>query len=256
MEKSKLFMLPNQIILDKEIGYSAKKIAAVLYCHKSSKGIYTKSLAQLSQLAHQSVPTVRKSLKKLEKAGYISSQRNYTYARGLKRIVYSQTTYCCLITCDKSFTRIPQSLLTLDIKPTTFSVVLYILFQMGNSGRAWPKISQIGTALNICRASVCRALAAIRAAGILMIQHCIKQNKAYTSNSYFCQYSTQQPIATLRDTAVFYVKKKSPLESNCVPVAGIKYVISILGDKCKTLTHKAWTYFKNVQSHFLQTKHT
>lgn len=187
----KSFKFPNVIIFDADLTPSAKLAAAVIFRNRNCLGTYRKSLDGIARDSGLSVPTVRKALKLLEQKGYISHQRNYTCSKELNRMVYDQTTYHCSLDFSGGFTMIPCDLLDFDLTPSFFAVALLIFQQMGNKNRAWPKINDIAKALNIGRATVCRALAAIRSLGVLLVQHCIKKSGAYTSNSYHRLFRTK-----------------------------------------------------------------
>ena len=179
------FKMPNAIITNHAINYSTKRVAAVLFCHSTRTGMYRKSLAGLAELSRLSIPTVRKALADLERAGYINRKKCYVYDDVLKRSIYTQTEYSCQITYQGSFTFIPRSLLTKELTPATFAVSLFLYQQMGNDHRAWPSIAKIGSMLDMGIASVCRALATIRNVGIFFVQHCKKVNCSFSHNSYF-----------------------------------------------------------------------
>jgi len=182
--KKPKFKLPNKLITDYRLSYSARRLGAVIYSRRNALGAYRKSLEGLARLSRLSVPTVQKAVAQLEQAGYISHKRNYVYDYDLKRVVYAQNTYLCSLDYSGGFTLIPHSLLEKRLTPAAFTVSLYIFQQMGNSDRAWPKIRDIITALTSGRATVCRALAAIRTMGVMLVLRCKKRNRAYTSNSY------------------------------------------------------------------------
>jgi len=193
--KKPKFKLPNSLITDYRLSYSARRLGAVLYSRRNALGAYRKSLKGLAKLSQLSVPTVRKAVAQLEQAGYISHKRNYVYDHDLKRVVYAQNTYLCSLEYPSGFTLVPHSLLEKRLTPATFTVALYIFQQMGNCGRAWPKISDIITALTSGHATVCRALAAIRSMGVMLVRHCIKRNRVYTSNSYYPLNGNQNTVS-------------------------------------------------------------
>ena len=189
--KIKSFKFPNEIVFDTDLTPSAKLAAAVIFRNRNCLGTYHKSLEGIARDSGLSVPTVRTALKLLERKGYISHKKNYTYSKELNRMVYSQTTYHCSLDFSGGFTMIPCDLLDFDLTPSYFAVTLLLFQQMGNKNRAWPKINDIAKALNIGRATVCRALAAIRSLGVLLVRHCIKKSGAYTSNSYHRLFRTK-----------------------------------------------------------------
>jgi Transcriptional regulators len=185
MKKFGKFKMPNAAITDNSFSYSAKRVAAVLFCHCNRLGAYRKSLDGLSDLCQLSVPTVRKAVAELEAAGFISRRKCYVHDDVQNRPIYAQTEYCCNLSYRGGYTLIPRSLLSKELTPAAFTVSLFIFHQMGNLGRAFPSITYIGSALAMSRSTVCRALAAVKSAYLFLVQLCRKRDKSFANNSYF-----------------------------------------------------------------------
>jgi Transcriptional regulators len=185
MKKFGKFKMPNAAITDKRFSYSTKRVAAVLFCHCNRLGTYRKSFEGLADLCQLSVPTVRKAVAELEEAGFIGRRKCYVHDDVLNRPIFSQTEYSCNLAYQGGYTMIPRSLLTKALTPATFAVALFIFHQMGNRGRAFPSITRIGSVLAMGRSTVCRALVAIKAAYLFLVQRCRKNNNTLANNSYF-----------------------------------------------------------------------
>ena len=185
MKKFGKFKMPNAAITDNSFSYSAKRVAAVLFCHCNRLGTYRKSLDGLADLCKLSVPTVRKAVAELEAAGFISRRKCYVHDDVQNRPIYAQTEYCCNLSYRGGYTLIPRSLLSKELTPAAFTVSLFLFCQMGNRGRAFPSIGRISAALVMARSTVCRALAAVKAAYLFLVQLCRKRDKSFGNNSYF-----------------------------------------------------------------------
>lgn len=185
MKKLQSFKLPNRLICDDTLSYSARRVGAVLYSRRNRFGFCHKGLILLAKYAHCSVSTVRKAAQELMSAGYITSYHNRRYSEQLGRVVYARNTYVCELSFRGGFTMIPRSIMSWNVTAGTFSVGLFLCYQAGNGTRAFPSLRKIGKMLGMSHATVCRAVAALKKVGGILVQACIKVNRAFSNNSYY-----------------------------------------------------------------------
>lgn len=254
------FKVPNALITDKALPYSAKQVGVFLYRSHNRFGAYRKSLEGISTACGLTVPTVRKAMSILEQQGYITRERGYRYAEDLHRTVYGQTVYHCVMGYSDGFTMIPCSIFDHSFTPATFTAILYIFMLMGNTHRAWPKIDAIAAALDMGRATVCRAFSAIRRVGLLLIQHCIKRNGKYTSNSFYRLRSAAQ---TMIASSLPYADEHRSEGSGGSGHAAAGVVSSFLMSATDAIFNAVSGFWDRVRlslfrvgSHFFQTKRT
>ena len=149
MKKFRSFKLPNPLICDDTLSYSARRVGTVLYGHRNHFGLCHKSQDLLAKYAHCSADTVRKALEELERAGYITRYRNHKYSVELGRVVYDRNTYVCDLAFRGGFTMVPRHILDWDLTPGAFSVCLFLCLQAGNGTRAFPSLRKIGGMLGM-----------------------------------------------------------------------------------------------------------
>lgn len=179
------YKVPNRLILDGSLSFSARRMGAVLYGHRNPLGACRKSLNRLAALASCTVSTARKALEELESSGYITRCRHYRYDEKQRRLVYDQYTYHCDLRFDGGYTLIPRNLFGYELKNSAFVLCLYLYLRAGNGTRAFPSLNRTSRELWMAISTVCRALKALTGAGIILAQICIKANRAHSNNSYF-----------------------------------------------------------------------
>ena len=179
------FKVPNRLIMDFSLSFSARRMGAVLFSRRNHLGACRRSQASLAKLAGCSVTTARKALQELEDAGYITRSQNHRYNETLGRLVYDQYTYHCDLRFHGGFTLVPWNLFGHPLKSSAFVLCLYLYLQAGNKYRAFPSLNLICKDLGIGKATVCRALRELRDIGRIYSEFCIKMNHAYSRNSYY-----------------------------------------------------------------------
>ena len=179
------FKVPNRLIMDFSLSFSARRMGAVLFSRRNHLGACRRSQASLAKLAECSVTTARKALQELEDAGYITRSQNHRYNETLGRLVYDQYTYHCDLRFHGGFTLVPWNLFGHPLKSSAFVLCLYLYLQAGNKYRAFPSLNLICKDLGIGKATVCRALRELRDIGRIYSEFCIKVNHAYSYNSYY-----------------------------------------------------------------------
>lgn len=223
------FKVPNDLIQNGSLSFNARRMGAVLYSRRNALGTCRRSLASLAWSAQCSIATARKALDELENAGYIRKERTYRYHDRFGRLVYDKTAYHCDLTFRRGFTLIPRSIFAKELSASAFCVYLYLHQQAGNGSRAFPSLSRICDVLWMSISTVCRAVQSLGELGMVLIQHCLKTNHAFSNNSYFflrpapaapaaspsCR--TQSPKRQLSGTALFpwlkYILLQRPLQA-------------------------------------------
>lgn len=216
------YKVPNRLVLDGSLSFSARRMGVVLYGHHNALGACRKSLKHLAALASCTIATARKALEELESSGYITRCRHYRYNELLKRPVYDQYTYHCDLKFDGGYTLIPRNLFGYELKNSTFVLCLYLYLRAGNGTRAFPSLNRTSKELWMAISTVCRALKALTGAGVILAQICIKANRAHSNNSYFflCNSSAAAPAAQSAPFNVGGVSKLSFLLRDGMPSRG------------------------------------
>lgn len=178
------FRIPNQLILDQSLSFSARRLGAVLYSRRNLRGCCRKSLARLAELSGLSVTTTRKALSELSSAGYIAHIHTYRYNQRLGRMVYAVGVYQCLLPVTKDFTLAPWKIFDAPMTGSAFVAALYLYYQAGNSSRCFPSLAAICQGIGASMATVCRARQILDTVRLFCIQQCRKLNRAFSSNSY------------------------------------------------------------------------
>ena len=178
------FKLPNELVLDTSLSFSARRLGAVLYSRRNPFGGCRKSMATLATLAGMSVTTARKAISELSDAGYIAHINTYRYDERLGRMVYAVGVYQCLLPVSKGFTLIPWSIFDTPMKSSVFVAALYLYLQTGNSTRSHPSLRAICRDIGAGIATVCRAVKALGFVRLFLAMRCRKKNRAFSSNSY------------------------------------------------------------------------
>lgn len=178
------FRIPNQLILDQTLSFSARRLGAVLYSRRNPLGCCRKSLAKLAELSSLSVTTTRRALSELSDAGYIAHIHTYRYNEQLGRMVYAVGVYQCLLSTAKGFTAVPWKLFDAFMPSSAFVAALYLYYQAGNSSRCFPSLAAICQGIGASMATVCRARRLLDTVRLFCILLCKKQNRVFSSNSY------------------------------------------------------------------------
>ncbi|MEA4993939.1 MAG: helix-turn-helix domain-containing protein [Oscillibacter sp.] len=183
--KRQLFRNPNRLLCDETLSYSARRVGTALYSHRNRLGQCILSLTYLARRASCSVPTVRKAVEELERAGYISHCKSLQYREEIGRVGYGRTTYSCLLSVTEDYTLLPREIFGWSLSHGAFCVCLCLFQQAGNADRAFPSIRRIGRLLGMGCATVCRALGAVRKLRAILVLRCKRRNRVFSSNSYY-----------------------------------------------------------------------
>lgn len=147
---SQLFLLPNAIILDHSLPFTARLLGAVLYDQES--GDCRMTLSQMASVSECSITTVRNCLQLLEIAGYISRHRGYRY---------NTASYTHMSLNPESCTPIPRDIFSRRLDPSAFSILLFLYYKAWSAGGSFPSLRMISKAVGMSVATVCRSLKAI-----------------------------------------------------------------------------------------------
>lgn len=184
--KKSYFKLPNCVVTDKTLSYSARHIAAVLYSRRNTKGECSKSLEQLCKISSYSLTTVVKAIRELVDRGYLTVQKSYRYRETLGRVGCGRNTYCMNPEKLKgNYTLVDRQSLQNGLKESAMTVYLYLLTTAGKRNRAWPSIRMMADAVGMAQSTICEALKRFKAMSGIIVENCIKRNGVFASNSYF-----------------------------------------------------------------------
>lgn len=178
------FRIPNQLIVDATLSFSARRLGVVLYSRRNYLGCCRKSLAELAKLSGLSVTTTRKAIEELTSAEYIVHIRAYRYSEQLRRMVYDKSVYHCLLSTTKDFTMVPWRIFDAPMTCGAFVAALYLYYRAGNSSRCFPSLAAICQGIGASMATVCRARRILDTVRLFCILQCKKLNRAFSSNSY------------------------------------------------------------------------
>lgn len=186
MKKKQLtFKMPNTLIDDGRLDYSARKVGAVLYSRRNAFGGCCKSLKILGMLSNLCVTTVHKAVQELSDAGYITITPRHRFDKKRKKWLKSANLYTCNLTFEGGYTLMPRSVFNhIDMTDSSFTVLMHIYQQAGNASRAYPSISKICKGLAMAMSTVCLGIVAIRKLSCILVQHCILENRKFTCNNY------------------------------------------------------------------------
>lgn len=202
--KRQLFRNPNRLLLDDVLSYSARRIGVALYSRRNRLGQCTISLEVLASLSGCSIPTVRKAIDELKRAGCIDFCHSYRYQEKIGRVGYGKTTYACLLPVTTDYTLIPREIFSWSLTHSAFCVCLCLFQQAGNTKRAFPSIRRIARLLGMGCATVCRALEAVRKLHTILVLRCKKRNRVFSSNSYHLMAECKGEIRTHAVSSVLH----------------------------------------------------
>lgn len=189
------FKLPNQLITDASLSFSARRLGAVLYSRRNAFGFCRKSLATLASLSKLSVTTARKAISELSDAGYVAHLNTYRYNERLGRMVYAVGIYQCLLPVSRDFTLIPWAIFDAPLKSSAFVSALYLYLQTGNTTRSHPSLRTVCRGIGASIATVCRAIKALGVVRLFLALRCRKVNRAFSSNSYHMLFTVSRAVS-------------------------------------------------------------
>lgn len=186
MRKQSYAPMANHIITDPQLYPSTKRVLFAMLAHCSRHNTVRKSLSELARLSGCSPATVQQALEQLQERGIIHRIRCYRYSRFFSRPVYAKNAY--QIQRSKLFgnyTLVPRSLLQLDVTHATFVAAMYIYMTAGREGRSYASLRTAAQQTYLSKATICRALKALRMAQAFVRYFCIMASRAHSCNSYY-----------------------------------------------------------------------
>lgn len=186
MRKQNYFVMPNSIITDPMLYSSSKRVMAALLAYCSPKDLVRKSIEELAALSGCCVSTVRKALAELEARGFIRKIRCYRTSRFISRPIYATSIYQIRRSkLSGGYTLVPRELLTAEITHSAFVTALYVYKTAGRRGRSWASLRNSSKGTDLSKATICRALKALRLAQLICRNFCVMANQAFGCNSYY-----------------------------------------------------------------------
>ena len=121
------FKIPNRLITDASLTFSARRLGAYFCAVSNRLGLTRKSLAMLSGLSGLSVSTVQHAIAELERSGYLTSQRTYRYDQDRAHLIYDRTVYQVHKYSPGGFTLVPSDILQKrGLGSSAFVLALYL----------------------------------------------------------------------------------------------------------------------------------
>ena len=186
MRKQSYVRMANHVITDPQLYPSTKKVLFAMLSRCSRHHTVRKSVGELAVLSKCSSATVQQALEQLQELGYIHKIRCFRYSASFSRPVYAKNAYQIKqAKLAGSFTLIPRSLLQLDVTHSTFVAAMYIYMTAGREGRSYASLRTAAARTYLSKATICRALNALRVAQAFVRYFCIMANRAHSCNSYY-----------------------------------------------------------------------
>ncbi len=178
--------VPNNLITDTALSYTAKRVAFVLLLLAGRKGRYvTASFAALAQLCKCSTTTVQKAVKELCAQGYLHKSNRYHFDEQQNRFIYASNRYLWLRR-EGGYTLVSREILAYDLTPAAFVTLLYLYRCAGRKGRAFPSLRRIAKAgLDMAKSTVCLALKTLRLLQAVVRYNCVTRRRCHASSSYY-----------------------------------------------------------------------
>ena len=149
------FLVPNALILDDSLSFTARRLGAVLYSFGTEDLQLT--LSTLANMTGSSITTIRGNLQDLEATGYIQRQKRIRFNTKPIHLVLPSSPETC--------TPIPCSTLSLQLQASSFCVFLYLCYMgCGPGAEGRPSRRTIQRTLFISDSGVQRSLKEIRTA--------------------------------------------------------------------------------------------
>ena len=175
--------VPNTLIQDTQLSYSARRLGCVFFSFSNALGTCRKSYDELAKLAHCSTKTAVSGVQQLIDAGYITRCNTYRNADG--KVVYGKNVYSTdLNRLQDGYTLIPRSAFQHELKDAAFISLMAIYVCAGNATRAFPSISKLQKMTGAARSTVCAGLRLLKKLSTLLVQLCVKINRQFAANSY------------------------------------------------------------------------
>lgn len=193
------FRVPNQIINNGNLSFSARRLAAYFCAASNRFGMCRKSIAMLSGLTGMAPATVYASIDELERSGFLARKKKYRYDFDRRHLIYDRTEYQINKYLHGGYTLVPSELLyRRELSGGAFVLALYLCQQSGSKGRAFPSIALMAEAVGAAKSTICRCLAQLRNLGVFLVQNCVRANHTFAANSYFFLHHVEPVIVAKR----------------------------------------------------------
>ncbi len=185
--------IPNDLITDKALHYTTKRVAAVLILLSGRKGKPVRiTFKELSNLAHCSPTTAQQAVGELLASGYITKQNCYRFSAGCGCLIYDANRYLW-IRRRGGYTMIRKEILKYDVTASAFCNLLFLYRCAGSSGRAFPSLRRLAGrlklqapgSLSMPKSTVCAALKALQKAQAVVRHLCSTKRNCLAANSYY-----------------------------------------------------------------------
>lgn len=189
--------VPNNLITDPSLSYTTKRVAFVLLLLAGRKDRYvTVSSAVLSQLCKCSTTTVQKAIRELCIHGYLLKNNRYHFDTKQNQLIYASNRYLWLRR-EGGYTLVSREILNYKVTPSAFVTLLYLYRCAGRKGHAFPSLRRIAKrGLGMAKATVCRALKALRLLQAVVRNKCVTRRRCHASSSFYLTnfvFSRNQP---------------------------------------------------------------
>lgn len=181
--KQQFFKMPNSLILDQSLTYSAKKICSKLYSLKNYR--YKVTINNICKKSKASQPTVYKVLKQLESQGYLHRVKNCIWNENLSRVVWDRNSYVCNVSTQSNFTMIPMDIFNYNLTFGAFTLYCYLKMVCGQKSHTFPSYSKIYKDIGMSKSAVQQAIHQLKDENLIHSENCVKQNGTFANNSYF-----------------------------------------------------------------------
>lgn len=178
--------VPNSLIADKALSYSAKRVALVLLLLSGRKNrSVTVSFAVLAKQAQCSTTTAQKAVRELCALGYLQKKHRFSQREKWNHLIYAANSYLWLYR-EGGYTLISRDVLAYPLKPAAFAVLLYLYQCAGRKGRAFPSLRRIANkGLQMAKSTVCLAIKALKRLQAIVCHRCFTKRRCYASSSYY-----------------------------------------------------------------------
>lgn len=183
--RNSYFKAPNALIGDSTLSYTTRKVGMVFYAFSNALGGCRKSYKRIAALAGCSESKVFAAVRELSAAGYLSFSATKYYSEQVRRTVYGQNRYTVdLALLKQGYTIFNRAIFAQDLTDSAFILMCTVIVCAGNESRAWPSISELQRKTGAARSTVCAGLRLLKALKSLLVQLCMKKNRAHSKNSY------------------------------------------------------------------------
>lgn len=194
------FRCPNCLLHDTRLSYEAKVVGEVFYAYCNALGVTCKSYDTLAALAHCNRNTAIKAVKQLVDAGYITFCNTKYYSKKLKRVVNGKNVYSVnLNLLNDGYTIFHRYIFNQGLTAAQLVIYCEIIFCAGNENRSWPSHKNLQEATGAGHSTVCICIKIMKKLSNLLVQLCLKKNRAYAKTSYIIVHQSEETANLCHD---------------------------------------------------------